>query len=107
MRYYEAPERVKYHGGYDPADPPQGEHWCSECCHWDDDCICEDEPPQETEQEHMKRMLEFGLSHKRLYRSDDCAYCQAHKDDSMMPPHQASSNCESGRYDHCTCDTCY
>ena len=22
MIYYEAPERVKYHGGYDPADPP-------------------------------------------------------------------------------------
>jgi len=22
MRHYEAPESVKYHGGYDPSDPP-------------------------------------------------------------------------------------
>jgi hypothetical protein len=23
MTYFEAPESVKYHGGYDPSDPPQ------------------------------------------------------------------------------------
>lgn len=39
----EAPESVKYHGGYDPSDPPQGEHYCSECCRWDDECECGDE----------------------------------------------------------------
>ena len=36
----EAPESVKYHGGYDPSDPPQGEYWCAECAHWDDECEC-------------------------------------------------------------------
>lgn len=40
----EVPESVKYHGGYDPSDPPQGEHWCSNCENWDDDCTCSDEP---------------------------------------------------------------
>jgi len=39
----EVPESVKYHGGYDPSDPPQGEHWCSNCCRWDDECECDDE----------------------------------------------------------------
>jgi hypothetical protein len=48
MNYYEAPESVKYHGGYDPSDPPQGEHWCSECSQWDDECICDD--PEQTEE---------------------------------------------------------
>ena len=41
MSFPEAPESVKYHGGYDPSDPPQGEHYCSECCRWDDECECE------------------------------------------------------------------
>jgi len=38
--HIEAPESVKYHGGYDPSDPPQGEHWCSECSNWDEECEC-------------------------------------------------------------------
>ena len=25
----------------------------------------------------------------------------------LMPRHEASSNCESGRHNHCTCDTCF
>lgn len=25
----------------------------------------------------------------------------------MMPDHHASSNCESGKRDHCTCDWCF
>ena len=37
---------------------------CQDCWHAKDECICEEEPPQETEQEHMRRMLEFGLSKK-------------------------------------------
>ena len=62
----------------------------------------------DAQQEHKERMIAFAESKTgRIYRSDDCAYCVAHRDDSMMPPHQASSACESGKYDHCTCDTCY
>ena len=29
--------------GYEPDDPPQGEHWCSTCAHWDDECECNNE----------------------------------------------------------------
>ena len=34
----EAPESVKYHGGFDPADPPRGS--CSECGRPEDECEC-------------------------------------------------------------------
>lgn len=36
----------------------------------------------------------------------ECAYCDANRDE-MMPPHDASSRCESGKHPHCTCDTCF
>lgn len=29
------------------------------------------------------------------------------KRDSMLPSHSASSRCESGGRNHCTCDTCF
>ena len=40
---------------------------------------------------------------------EGCNYCQASKEanDSMMPPHFASSRCQSGGKNHCTCGTCY
>lgn len=37
----------------------------------------------------------------------ECSYCDAHANDTMMPPHDASSACESGGHPHCTCDFCY
>lgn len=36
----------------------------------------------------------------------NCAYCVAHSG-GMMPSHYAMSNCKSGKYHHCTCDTCF
>ena len=35
----EAPESVKYHGGFDPADPARRGS-CSECGWPDDECEC-------------------------------------------------------------------
>jgi hypothetical protein len=35
-----------------------------------------------------------------------CAYCQENKG-VMHPPHFASSRCESGKRNHCTCDICF
>lgn len=37
----------------------------------------------------------------------ECKYCDEHRDDQMMPPHYASTRCESGQHTHCTCDTCF
>jgi hypothetical protein len=37
----------------------------------------------------------------------ECAFCDSHHLDPMMPYHDASSRCESGKHPHCTCDTCY
>lgn len=39
--------------------------------------------------------------------SKDCNYCKKYSNDSMMPPHTPSKNCDSGKRSHCTCDDCY
>lgn len=36
-----------------------------------------------------------------------CSYCDKYGADSMMPAHDASPRCESGKRPHCTCDTCF
>ena len=43
----------------------------------------------------------------RRSRVEDCSYCNEHKPGDMMPPHDASARCESGKRTHCTCDTCF
>lgn len=37
----------------------------------------------------------------------ECTYCDKYRDESMMPPHDASDRCESGKHNHCTCDVCF
>ena len=37
----------------------------------------------------------------------ECAYCDAHRQDPMMPFHDASARCESGKHSHCSCDVCF
>lgn len=37
---------------------------------------------------------------------NDCMYC-VRVAISGGPSHEASPNCRSGRYKHCTCDTCF
>lgn len=44
------------------------------------------------------------ISHKP---PGECEYCDKHAKSSMMPPHDASKNCESGKRPHCTCDVCF
>jgi len=39
--YPEAPESVKYHGGYDPSDPPQGSLEDYDICPVCDRIACE------------------------------------------------------------------
>ena len=38
-----------------------------------------------------------------------CAYCERELLDGNrhFPPHDASPRCESGKRDHCSCDTCF
>jgi len=43
---------------------------------------------------------------------DGCSYCDREYETNgqklaMMPSHTASSRCQSGGYNHCTCDTCF
>ena len=44
----------------------------------------------------------------------ECSYCDRERTRNtadgygpFMPPHDASPNCESGKHNHCTCDTCF
>ena len=37
----------------------------------------------------------------------ECKYSDEHRDEQMMPPHDASPRCESGKHPHCSCDTCF
>lgn len=43
----------------------------------------------------------------RRQRDEGCLYCQQYQPGEMMPPHDASPRCESGRRNHCTCDICW
>lgn len=46
--------------------------------------------------------------HRRvLLLPGKCTYCDANRADEMMPPHDASPRCESGKHPHCTCDICF
>lgn len=36
-----------------------------------------------------------------------CPTCNELRPGEMCPPHDASARCESGRRNHCSCDTCY
>lgn len=38
---------------------------------------------------------------------EGCGYCATYGKESMTPYHDASARCESGKYPHCTCDTCF
>ena len=48
----------------------------------------------------------FPDKKRRRNKVEGCAYCEEHGD-GMMPPHDASPNCQSGGHSHCTCDTCF
>ncbi len=39
----------------------------------------------------------------------ECAYCDREREarNDFHPSHDASPRCESGRRDHCSCDTCF
>lgn len=47
--------------------------------------------------------------HRQKADPGECAYCDSLRErgESFHPPHDVSSNCESGRRDHCSCDRCF
>jgi len=42
----------------------------------------------------------------KRHEVDGCPFCERFKG-QMHPSHDASDRCESGKYDHCTCDVCF
>lgn len=49
------------------------------------------------------------LAARLRYRrpAGECPTCDHYRNDDMMPSHTASDRCESGKRNHCTCDTCF
>ena len=44
----------------------------------------------------------------RRSRVENCSTCATDPNrEKLMPPHDASNQCESGKRDHCSCDTCF
>lgn len=63
---------------------------------------------REDEDERNERLRAARLARLRYRRPPgECAFCDKHRDDSMMPSHTASERCESGKHSHCTCDACF
>jgi hypothetical protein len=52
-------------------------------------------------------LIPLSVRHEYRRPPGECSYCDSHRTDSMMPPHTASSQCESGKREHCTCDVCF
>lgn len=52
-----------------------------------------------------ERVGASSLPALRVSRVDDCPTCVA--GGSFAPPHEASSRCESGRRNHCSCSACF
>lgn len=64
--------------------------------HWDHERDLRKHEPRPTDP-RVRALLVPGM----------CTYCDAHRADAMMPPHDASFRCESGGHNHCTCDICF
>lgn len=47
------------------------------------------------------------LPRRRTTTKGECNFCDTHHEDKMMPSHDPSPRCESGKKPHCTCDTCF
>lgn len=57
-----------------------------------------------------KKVVRYGgLTPRRRHKVDDCPTCWEYSKDGNQhfPSHDASPRCESGRHNHCTCDTCW
>jgi len=57
---------------------------------------------------HYKPRSEGGYTDSALY-IDGCPYCEQEKADGncFFPSHFAGTRCESGKHNHCTCDSCF
>lgn len=60
---------------------------------WGDDEVDWDRPPEK--QRHY------------ILSGGQCVTCSQHMIGEMMPPHDPSPRCESGKRNHCSCGVCF
>jgi hypothetical protein len=54
----------------------------------------------------LQRTHEEHVRPTRRHKVPGCSYCDGEKT-SFHPSHDASSRCESGKRNHCSCDACF
>lgn len=55
-----------------------------------------------------KEKIEQPRQRRYILSGGQCVTCSQYTPgDGMLPPHDASDRCESGKRNHCTCDTCF
>lgn len=47
------------------------------------------------------------VSDRPSWVEKDCAGCAGNAPGGFFPPHTATDRCQSGRHNHCTCDSCF
>lgn len=62
---------------------------------------------------HIESWQDQGMAHppcekciEESLEEDNCSYC-IENIGKPVPRHEASSSCESGKRNHCTCDICF
>jgi hypothetical protein len=63
---------------------------------------------QEMPDDILEQIAALGGPSKRRHKlpPGECPSCDREKGD-FHPSHDASESCESGKHNHCTCDTCF
>jgi hypothetical protein len=80
----------------------------AECAYGDPFCPCQDGDACHYEWDYGRTTPPMPHpKHRHRRPRGECAHCDQYGDDPMMPHHEASKRCESGKRPHCTCDICY
>lgn len=62
--------------------------------------------PTETSKE-VREAAEAMVIRTSFVLDGSCQTCARLAKGEMCPPHDASPRCESGKRNHCSCDTCF
>lgn len=72
-----------------------------------DDVVATDRRDNEGYPIEMPIWMTLAESRLSTLPRGECASCDLNRGVAMVPPHDASPRCESGKRPHCTCDTCF
>lgn len=64
---------------------------------------------QEQERKPVEEPIRPAWQRRHLADPGECPFCDRMREYGVTfhPDHDASSSCQSGKREHCTCDTCF